>query len=154
LVSPTGLNAGIIAPGGEDGGPALYVHSTRREKFAAQLWEEAAGMDPERAAPQPMSAILACDETGCSGDVADRAAVIAAFTSDKASLAEDCRRADIVVAFFPASPEDWRACRAFLIDRRSAWRRGAHAVWIERDGRLTVRNANEIRGDRQWTRGG
>lgn len=154
FVSPTGLNAGVMARAEENGPPALYVHSTRREKFAAQLWEEAAGIDPERAAPKPMTEIFACDDTGCAGKVTDRAAVVAAFTSDKASLAEDCRRADIVVAFFPASAEDWRACRAFLIDRRSVWRRGAHAVWIERSGRLTVRNASEIRGDRPWTGGG
>lgn len=153
FVSPTGLNAGFIAKDA-GGAPALYVSSTRREKFAAHLWEEAAGLDPESEKPKPVSDIFICDETGCRGEVKDRSIVIAAFTSDKAGLAEDCARARLVVAFFPASPEDWRACQAYLIDRRSAWRRGAHAVWIERDGALIVKSASEIRGDRPWTGGG
>ncbi|PQA85338.1 ComEC/Rec2 family competence protein [Hyphococcus luteus] len=153
FVSPTGLNAGVIAGKGE-GAPALFVHSRRRERFAASLWEEAAGLDPEKARPERMTEILACDEGGCQGAVEDRSAVIAAFTQDKISLAEDCGRADLVVAFFPASPEDWRACKAYLIDRRSVWRRGAHAVWTSRNGDLVVKTANEIRGDRPWTRGG
>ncbi len=158
FVSPTGLNAGVIV-GDQPDASTLYVHSTRRERFAASLWEEAVGLDPEAAKPEPMSDLYACDESGCQGLVTQGAArnesaVIAAFTQGKASLAEDCARAKLVVAFFPASAEDWRACKAFLIDRRSVWRRGAHAVWIERDGGLKVKTANDIRGERPWTGGG
>jgi competence protein ComEC len=153
FVSPTGLNAGIVAAG-SDGGKALYVHSTRREKFAAQLWEEAAGLDPERARPLPLGDIYACDESGCAGEVRDKTTITTAFVTDKARLGEDCQRAELVVAFFPVSAEEWRQCKAFLIDRRSVWRRGAHAVWVERDGRLRVRTAHEARGDRPWTGGG
>ena len=35
----------------------------------------------------------------------------------------------------------------------TVWRRGAHAVWIERDGKLRVKTANDARGDRPWTGG-
>ncbi|GJL92233.1 ComEC/Rec2 family competence protein [Hyphococcus sp.] len=153
FVSATGTNAGVIAEN-EAGERALYVHAVRREKFATSMWEEAAGFDPERERPQPLSEIYQCDESGCTGAVMDRARVTAAFVSEKARLAEDCQRAELVVAFFPVSAEEWRQCRAFLIDRRSVWRRGAHAVWIERDGKLRVETVSDVRGDRPWTGGG
>ena len=153
FVSPTGLNGGVIAEN-PDGEKALYVHAPRREKFAALMWEEAAGFDPESARPGGLKEIFACDEYGCAGEVSDRASVITSFVTDRASLAEDCRRARIVVALFPASEADWRRCDAFLIDRRSAWRRGAHAIWIERDGSLRVKTVSEVRGKRPWTGGG
>lgn len=153
FVSPTGLNAGIVAKN-EEGDRALFVHSTRREKFAASMWEEAAGLDIERVKPSSVSEIFACDPAGCAGNIADQAVVTAAFVEDPASLGEDCHRADLVIAFFPASSADWRACNAFLIDRRSAWNRGAHAVWVEKDGSLKVQSANELRGNRPWTGGG
>ena len=150
FVSPSGLNAGVVASNGE-GGKALHVYAARRERFAAELWEEAAGLDPDAVRPSAMAAIFACDASGCAGAVTDQGSAIVAVTTDKAALAEDCRRADIVVALFPASAGDWRACKAFLIDRRSVWRRGAHAAWIEKDGALVVKTANEERGARPWT---
>jgi hypothetical protein len=101
-----------------------------------------------------MEEIFACDASGCAGAVSDQGAVTVVFTEHKSTLAEDCQRAELVVAFFPASSADWRRCNAFLIDRRSAWKRGAHAVWVERDGALTVKSANEFRGNRPWTGGG
>ncbi len=153
FVSASGLNGGVIARDGE-GERTLFVYSTRREKFAARMWEEAAGLDIETVKPSAMADLFACDASGCAGAVSDRAAVTAVFTEDRASLAEDCQRAELVVAFFSASNSEWRRCEAFLIDRRSAWKRGAHAVWIERDGALTVRSANELRGERPWTGGG
>jgi len=137
FVSASGTNAGVIAEN-EAGERALYVHATRREKFAALMWEEAAGFDPERERPQPFAEIFACDESGCSGAVTDKAGVTAAFATDKARLAEDCQRAALVVAFFPVSAEEWRSCRALLIDRRSVWRRGAHAVECDQRHRAMI----------------
>ncbi len=153
FVSPTGLNAGVVAET-SDGARQLYVHSARREKFAVSLWEEAAGIDAETVRPMPLSDIFACDETGCSGAIKDQGAVTAAFTVDKSGLAEDCQRADIVIAFFPATPADWKRCKALLIDRHSAWKRGAHAVWIETGDAIKIKTAAQARGARPWTRGG
>lgn len=152
-VSASGRNAGIISENGKSEG-ALFVYFPRREKFAASMWEEAAGLDIETVKPSAMHEIFSCDNYGCASEVSDRAPVTAAFTEDKTSLAEDCQRADLVVAFFPVSSGEWRDCKAFLIDRRSAWMRGAHAVWVERDGSLTVKTANDIRGERPWVSGG
>jgi hypothetical protein len=36
-----------------------------------------------------------------------------------------------------------------VIDRIDSWRRGAVALWLERDG-VTEESANESRGDRPW----
>ena len=36
-----------------------------------------------------------------------------------------------------------------VVDRIDTWRRGAVALWLDRDG-ITVESANESRGDRPW----
>lgn len=152
FVSASGANAGVIASDA-DGETALYVHAPRREKFASRMWEEAAGFDGERVRPKPLSDIYRCDDDGCAGEVEDLAKISVAFASDRMEIAEDCARAELVIAFFPVSAAEWRSCKAYLIDRLSVWRRGAHAVWIERDGRLRVETVSAARGKRPWTGG-
>lgn len=150
FVSPTGLNAAVVASHeGEE--KALYAHSTRREKFAAALWEEAAGLDPEKQKPRPLEEIFQCDEGGCVGTVADKDEIIGAVVTDEANLAEDCQRADLIVALFPVSGATWRACDALLIDRRSVWRKGAHSIWIDRGEQIRVQTVSSVRGERPWT---
>lgn len=150
FVSATGLNAGVVTrTARHDGSVAVYYD--RREKFAAQIWEESVGFDPLRAETVPMRNIYACDADGCAGEIGSKSKAVAAFVTERARLAEDCARADLVVAFFPVSANDWRSCRAFLIDRRSAWRRGAHSVRVGADGALIVKTSADFRGDRPWT---
>jgi hypothetical protein len=36
-----------------------------------------------------------------------------------------------------------------VIDRIDSWRRGAVALWLDRDG-VAVESVNESRGDRPW----
>jgi competence protein ComEC len=153
FVSATGLNAGVVirAPEGEG---RVAVYNSRREKFAAEIWEESIGLDPMSTTTIPMRDIYACDDNGCVGEVGKAGKAVAAFVNDRARLAEDCARADLVVAFFPVYAADWRDCRALLIDRRSAWRRGAHSVRVDRDGWLIVKSSADYRGDRPWTGGG
>ncbi|MEZ5892293.1 MAG: ComEC/Rec2 family competence protein [Parvularculaceae bacterium] len=148
-VSPSGLNAAVLH--GEESERSLLVYSTRKERFAASIWIENAGLDPERVKPVAMKTVFACDASGCAGE--EEGARIS-IIEDKAALAEDCARADIVVALFPVSGRDWRQCEATLIDRRAIWNKGAHAVWIENDGDIRVQAAKDIRGVRPWTGGG
>lgn len=150
FVSSTGLNAGIVLPAEEGHPDSLAVFNPRREKFAADIWKEAVGFVPEETQSIPMRSIYQCDDSGCVAELGGSETLIA-FTQERTSLAEDCARAALVVAFFPVSAEDWRACNAYLIDRRSAWRRGAHAVRIGEDGELIVTNSVEFRGRRPWT---
>ncbi len=145
FVAASGLNAGVILP---DGDNKMAVFSTRRDRFSASVWGEAAGFDRDSAKPLAMNEVGACDARGCILNINVK---IAAFISDRSVLAEDCERADIVVAFFPVSGADWRHCDAVLIDRRSIWRRGAHAVWFKPDGAIKVMTVAEQLGRRPWT---
>lgn len=147
FVAATGANAGFVAF--DDREKAMAVYSTRRGRFAATMWTEAVGLDPMHAAPRPMREVLSCDASGCAGALPQ--GVVVSFIEEPHALAEDCARADLVVAFFPARASDWRACEAVLIDKRSVWRRGAHAVWIDEDGAITTRTASDNRGRRPWT---
>ena len=153
FVASSGRNAGLILPAAESRddeiNQRLAMYSTRRDRFAATMWTEAAGFDPARIKPLKMRDIFPCDARGCA--VILPSGVKMSFVEDRAALDEDCARADVVVAFFPASPADWRACDAVLIDRRSVWRRGAHTVRIDEAGAVTVRTADDVRGARPWT---
>lgn len=146
FVAASGENAGFVT---DDANGAVAVYATRRNKFASTMWTEAAGLDPMHTTPLAMKEVLSCDVAGCAGALPQ--GVVASFTEDRQALEEDCARADLVVAFFPVSASDWRRCNALLIDRRSIWRRGAHALWINEQGDITVKTASDIRGRRPWT---
>ena len=147
FVAPSGLNAGVVL--NHEDKREIAVFSTRRDRFAATVWTEAAGLDPVRAEPAPMKEVFSCDDAGCAGALTDGPKI--SFIRNRAALDEDCARADLVVAFFPASSVDWSACRAVLIDRRSVWRDGAHAVWVEDGGAFRIETAKDNRGERPWT---
>ncbi len=160
-VAASGDNAGVVtrgvmgaalaeAPRLDGPGAAVAVYSTRRNAFAAAMWTEAAGLDPMRAPPEAMADRFSCDGSGCAGALPR--GVVFSVIEARAALAEDCARADLVIAFFPVDEAARRACKADLIDRRAVWRRGAHAVSIDEEGALTIRNAMEFRGQRPWTR--
>ncbi|WP_425408747.1 ComEC/Rec2 family competence protein [Hyphococcus sp.] len=151
FVTASGRNAAVITKGAEPGDAQLAAFNTRREKFAIGILKETVGFDPEESPTASLEDVYACDGSGCVGAFGDTQKKIAAFTQDSSTLAEDCNRADLVVAFFPVTAEDWRACRAYLIDRRSVWLRGAHAVRIDKHGEMIVANAAEFRGARPWT---
>ncbi|MEX6634112.1 ComEC/Rec2 family competence protein [Hyphococcus lacteus] len=141
-VAPSGLNAGIVVEG------EFAVYNLRKDRFAIGRWKEAAGIDPLLAATKPLKAFYPCDEWGCVAPLSANTKV--AFVTDKTSLAEDCGRAQIVIAFYPVHRNDSAGCNAQLIDRRAVWHGGAHAVYVT-EGGIRVQTANEIRGDRPWT---
>ncbi len=144
FVAASGLNAGVVLPDDDQ----MAVFSTRRDRFSASVWGEAAGFDRDDAKPLAMDEIGVCDARGC---VLTIKATVASFISDRRALGEDCARADLVVAFFPVSAADWRRCDAVLIDRRSVWRRGAHAVWLKPNGAIKITTVAGQSGHRPWT---
>jgi len=144
FVAASGLNAGVVLP---ESGNQLALYNTRRDRFSASVWGEAAGFGRRAVKPRGMGEAGACDPRGCVMKINTQSA---AFTSDPDALAEDCSRADIVIAFFPVSGADWRSCDAVLIDRRSIWREGAHAVWLSADGAISVKTVAEHSGRRPW----
>ncbi len=148
FVAASGRNAGVVPPGAE---ATLYVYSKRRDKFSAGVWAEVSGFDPGATALNAMAEAGRCDPDGCVMELPESR--VAAFVEAPAALAEDCARADLVVAFFPASAADWKACKAKLIDRRSVWRRGAHAIRFDKNGAPQVTTVGDFRGRRPWTGG-
>jgi competence protein ComEC len=70
-----------------------------------------------------------------------------AFVRDPRAFAEDCRRADPVIAAVPA----WDLCEGpeTVVDRFDLWRAGSHAIWLLPDG-VRVENVTESRGERPW----
>ena len=70
-----------------------------------------------------------------------------AIVTGEAALPVKCRGLDAIVSQVPAGFH----CRSMMpvIDRIDSWRRGAVALWLDRDG-VTVESANESRGDRPW----
>jgi len=93
----------------------------------------------------PASDGFACDRLGC---VAVRSGRTVAYVADERALAEDCRRADIVLSAVPIRPRCPSA--GLVVDRFDLWREGAHAVWLSGEG-MEVRTAAEFRGDRPWS---
>lgn len=129
-----------------DGSHALALFDPRKAKFETRVWLEEAGIDIEKSSAATLSDVTRCDRAGC---VVDLAGASVALLRDRAGLDDDCARADLVVAFYPAYGRDAQGCAAPLIDRRSVWRNGAYAVYQEK-GCLRIISVAEVRGDRPW----
>jgi len=99
----------------------------------------------------PWPAAGSAAETGldCAGELCRynaRGRTVAIVTGDTA-LPLRCGGLDAIVSQVPAG----FLCRTMIpvIDRIDSWRRGAVALWLDRDG-VTVESVNEGRGDRLW----
>lgn len=137
--------ARIVAVRAADGGTMLS--SLQREKFTAQQWlaRDALGEGmrwPGTGASR--DGRLRCDRLGC---ILRTDGWMIALPVSPAAIAEDCRRADIVISLEPV-PGRCPAAR-IVIDRFDIWRDGAHALWLTRDGPV-VRSADGERGQRRW----
>lgn len=143
FVAASGQNVGIVLE--ENGKPRILAYSGRRDKFSVRVWSEIIGA--EETERSVISKAELCGGDGCVVTINDRRISV---IERRAALAEDCVRADLVVAMFPVSGADWRACNAVLIDKRSIWKRGAHAVWLS-ESDIRIRTVAEARGERPWT---
>lgn len=148
FVSPTGKNAMILRPGET----IPYAYFPNREKFALGRWRELLGLTAIESREKALPEIATCDARGCIVTLStpSNETLLVSLLEDPLALREDCARADVIVAFFPVDGWDWKRCEATLIDRRSAWRRGAHAVYFAGNG-VNVRSSRSTRGDRPWT---
>jgi competence protein ComEC len=70
-----------------------------------------------------------------------------AIATGESALPIRCAGFDAIVSQVPAGFH----CRSMMpvVDRIDSWRRGAVALWLDRDG-ISVESANESRGDRPW----
>ena len=143
FIASSGLNAGVVDKGGDG---QILVFSNRRDRFSVSVWAEMAGI-PRHSKPVSLPEMADCDRSGCIRNINGQ---MVSFLSDPLALTEDCRRADLVIAFFPASGREWSRCDAVLIDRQSIWRRGAHSVWLGSDGEVRMRTVSGEGAGRPW----
>ena len=125
----------------------VHVASARTDRFVSDSWARRQGQ--EGAKRWTVSADEQASGLGCNTGLCRwrKGPWRIAMVSDERRLAEACGSADIVLATVDAQAR----CRGprLVIDRRDAWKEGAHALWLDD---LTVRRetANGRRGDRPW----
>jgi competence protein ComEC len=122
---------------------ALRVSDARKGGIAVQAWLERNGQAQRLAWPEPPEA-GGCDGEGCRAVPGGRSL---AYALTLPAAAEDCGRADLVIAarFIPQG-----RCRgSILIDRGALWRAGAHALWLTEEG-VRIETVRDARGERPW----
>ena len=146
----------LFAVRADDG--RLYLSNLRAGRFARTRWLERNGQMTaprwqELAAGRPVSSpSLRCDGLGCLYTLSRGGRrIVVAFPTDLSAMADDCRRADLVVTGL-AAPFDCAAPLGIL-DRWDLWRRGAHALSFSRSGMLRIDTVADAQGDRPWSLG-
>lgn len=127
---------------GEDG--SLQILGGRFANFAAQNWLTADG-DGRNPRDEALTSNVDCDSHGCTAPIKGGGHL--ALNWSYAALAEDCRRAAVVITRLIAPP----ACRetAFVIDGRDLAQGGAVALYRDGDD---IRPDRARRADRPWSR--
>jgi len=135
----------VAALRGADGG--LVFPPATAASYSVEKWLLADGDDtgPDSL---PASTPFRCDPLGCIGKVKGKTV---ALIRETGALAEDCRKADIVIAPFKLG----RACKAprIVVDKTALRASGAQALYVET---LSIRTETvaEIRGARPWSQSG
>ncbi len=124
---------------GADGTLMLAPASTG--KYSVEKWLLADGDAREASTVGPGS--FRCDPLGCIGTVKGKTV---ALMRHPAALADDCRRADIVIVPFTVGER----CRAaIVVDRRRLKSGGAHALYVE-EFSVRTETVAAARGMRPW----
>lgn len=125
----------------------VHVASARVDRYVTDAWARRQGQ--EGAKRWTVSAEEQAAGLGCSTGLCRwrKGPWRIALVSDEKRLAEACGSADIVLSTVDAQAR----CRGprLVIDRRDAWRDGAHALWLDDLG-VQRETANARRGDRPW----
>ncbi len=146
--APDGDNAGLrLSDGDGIAGPSFAAVNRRRDRFLMGVWIELSGLDPLGDRPAAIDEVAECDGAGCVMRLGGRSL---AFSYSVEGLADDCARADVVFALYPTPRRAAEGCAARLVDRRDAWREGAHALTLSEDG-VTIRSVREVTGVRPWS---
>ena len=133
----------------------IILSSRNTARFSRDIWLRRAGLtkadsevirgrgqskrNPPASLTNPM-----CDRLGCIWRIKGQTV---ALITDAQAVAEDCRRADIVVSM---EPVPWQCPSAHtVVDWFDLWRHGSHAIWLTSSG-ARVENVNSVRGNRPW----
>ncbi len=137
----------VVALRAADGN--LLVSNRRAGKAAVDTWARRDGAVETAVYPQngpSPDGRLRCDADGCTWR---RDGLVVALPRREAALADDCRRADLVIATFEIAGRCSGA--RWIVDKSDLAREGTHAIRLRSDGRVDVRTVAAERGRRPWT---
>lgn len=140
LVGRDGWLVAVRKPDGR-----LAALQNRGGQFELHRWLQSDG-DGRAVKDAADAAAYRCDQSGC---VARVKSVVFAVARHPSALADDCRRAGVLVLRFPKP----RGCRpnGTTIDVSALRRGGTHAVFIDKDGKVHITTVAERRGLRPWS---
>ena len=138
-----GNDARLVAVRGADG--RLSALAGPGSRYELERWLERDG-DSRTARQAGAGSAFRCDATGCTTTVKERRV---SFARHPAALADDCRKADILVITFP-KPAGCQP-RGPVIDFFTARDEGTHAIEITGED-IRVVTVAAMRGDRPWSR--
>jgi competence protein ComEC len=127
----------------EEDGRLSAVGSARSFELARWLENDGDARQPREAAK---ATGFTCDGVGCRADVKGMTVAVARHP---AAFSDDCRRAGILVSNI-VGPKICPAPQA-VVDIFTARREGAHAIYIEENGRLRIDTVARRRGARPWS---
>ncbi len=121
------------------------VSTLRADRFERERWALLYGAQKPKKISKAELGNLTCDDVGC---LYDRGNTLIAFAENRYASELDCNRSNILLSRAPvpnscASPD-------IVIDRFDLWRKGAHSLYFNGAGEVTVQTVNGIRGDRPW----
>jgi len=147
FIARSGENVGLYVnqPGAHH---HLAVLNARRDRFSINIWGETVGIDMQRQSAIAFRQHYACDALGCV--INHPKGHVIAISERQSSLVEDCARATLVVATYPADRSARPGCAATLIDRRDLWNGGAIAVKLGNAGQVRWRGVDKARAGRPW----
>lgn len=138
-------DASLLAVRAADGRIAL---TSSRPDYAARQWLRYEG---DSRSPRDAARVehMNCDASGCV--YAGEGRYVVAFPATLDAVAEDCGKAEVVVARVPVPNRLKNECGALLLlDWFHFWRNGATELTFAEDGRIEVKTARQARGNRPW----
>lgn len=120
----------------------------RRDKFAANAWKDSIGLKREDYTTRSLRDYGSCDNRGCTFEMNKAMVAVSLYAL---SLQDDCTRADLIIAIYPVDYKILDRCAAKVVDMRSAWNDGAHAIEIKSADDIKVLSVSSRRGNRPWS---
>lgn len=144
VISREGDNVAVLAPAHD----AIAVHNRRKDQFAARVWKEDLGLDPDRAATLPLFALADCTDGACRLSVNGRSISVALNPQTAARL---CATSDFVIVLAEIAPGQRNGCATPVFSMADSKEKGAAALYAPTNGPLRVVTVRDRRGVRPWS---
>jgi competence protein ComEC len=134
----------------------VWLSNRRSDKFTAENWIRAAGIDPNSVVTWPKEGVLesesvrlSCDVHGC---IANVKGINIGFSFAARTVLEDCGHVRLI---FARDPIDDQLCiESTVIDRWDLKDDGTYAIWIDHHHNIKTKTVTGERGSRPWTDAG